>query len=82
MNTGAVPENDPNLLPISEDGSVDSSLYTQDSEFEGGIWDNHNNDDVSNAPEGAQLIPPDIDDNNGTPIISSPVGSPVGCRND
>ncbi len=59
------------MIPISDDGSVDSSLYTQDSESEGGIWDNHDDDNVSNAPEGAQLIPPDDDDNNGTPMIGS-----------
>jgi hypothetical protein len=85
VNTGPVPDNDPNLLPISEDGSVDSSLYTRDSESEGGTWDNHDDDNVSNAPEGAQLIPPDVDDNNDnnrTPIIGSPVGSPIGRRND
>ena len=38
VTTGAVPVNDSNLLPISEDGSVDSSLNTRDSESEGGIW--------------------------------------------
>ena len=70
------------ILPISDDGSRDSSLCTRDSESEGGIWDKHNDDNVSIAPEGAQLIPPDVDDNNGTPIIGSPVGSPVGRRNE
>jgi hypothetical protein len=71
------------MLPISNNVSIviDSSLYTRDSESEGGIWDYHNNDNVSIAPEGAQLIPPDVDDNNGTPMIGSPVGSPVGRRN-
>jgi hypothetical protein len=82
VTTGPVPKNNPNLLPISEDGSVDSSLNTQDSESEGGIRDNYDDDNVSNAPEGAQLIPHDNDDNAGTPIIGSPVGSPVGRRND
>ncbi len=62
VTTGPVPVNDPNLLPISEDGSVDSSLNTRDSESEGGIRDNYDNDNVSNAPEGAQLIPHDNDD--------------------
>jgi hypothetical protein len=51
------------MLPISDNDSVDSSLYSQDSESEGGIWDNQYNDDVSIAPEGAQLIPPDKDGN-------------------
>ncbi len=53
----------PSMLPVSDDGSIDSSLYSQDSESEGGIWDNQYNDDVSIAPEGAQLIPPDDDGN-------------------
>jgi hypothetical protein len=47
VTTGPIPVNDPNLLPISEDGSVDSSLNTRDSESEGGIWDNY--DDGSTA---------------------------------
>ncbi len=33
-------DEDPDLLPISDEDSVDSSLYSQDSESEGGIWDN------------------------------------------
>ncbi len=72
------------MLPISDDGSIDidSSLYTRDSESEGGIWGYHNDDNVSIPPEGAQLIPPDVDVNNGTPMIGSPVGSPVGRQND
>ena len=82
VTTGPVPVNNPNLLPVSEDGSVDSSLNTQDSECEGGIWDNYDDDIVSIAPEGAQLIPHDIDDINRAPIIGSPVCSPVGCRYD
>jgi hypothetical protein len=70
------------MLPISDDGSIDidSSLYTRDSESEGGIWGYHDDDNVSIAPEGAQLIP--LDDQNGTPIIGSPVGGPVGRRNE
>ena len=81
---GPVTDNGPDMLPISDDGSIDidSSLYTRDSESEGGIWDYHDDDNVSIAPEGAQLIPPDVDDNNGTPMIGSPVGCPVGRRND
>jgi len=42
---------DPDLLPISDEDSVDSSLYSRDSESEGGIWDNPCNDDASIAPE-------------------------------
>ncbi len=82
VTPGQVPNNGPDMLPISDDGSIDSSLYTLDSESEGGIWDNHNDDNVSIAPEGAQRIPPDVDDNDGTPMIGSPFGSPVGCQND
>jgi hypothetical protein len=47
-------DDDPILLPISDDDSVDSSLYSRDSESEGGFWDNQYNDDVSIAPEGAR----------------------------
>ncbi len=46
-------DDDPDMLPISDNDSVDSSLYSWDSESEGGIWDNQYNDDVSIAPEGA-----------------------------
>ncbi len=80
---GPVTNNGPDMLPISDDGSIDidSSLYARDSESEGGIWGYHNDDYVSIASEGAQLIPPDVDENNGTPMIGSPVGIPVGRRN-
>ena len=65
------------MLPILKDGSLDSSLGQRDSESEGGIWDGHNNDFAPNAPEGAaperaQLIPIDFDDNIGPLAISSP----------
>jgi hypothetical protein len=65
-------DEDPDILPISDEDSVDSSLYSQDSESEGGIWDNPYNDDVSIAPEGAQLIPPD--DDARAPLVGSPGG--------
>ncbi len=39
--------------------------------------DNQYNDDVSIAPEGAQLIPPD-DDGNRAPLVDSPVGCNIG----
>ncbi len=35
VNTGPVPDNGPDMLPISDNGSVDSSLYTRESESEG-----------------------------------------------
>jgi hypothetical protein len=65
------------MLPDSDDGSIDSSLYGQDSESEGGIWDNQYNDDISITPEGAQLIPPD-DDGIRAPLVSLPVGCNIG----
>jgi hypothetical protein len=65
------------MLLVSDDGSKDSSLYSQDSESEGGIWDNQYNDDVSIAKEGAQLIPPD-DDSNRAPLVGFPVGGNIG----
>ncbi len=70
-------DDDPDMLPISDDDSVDSSLYSRDSESEVGIWDNQYNDDVSIAPEGAQLIPPD-NDGNKVPLVGSPVGRNIG----
>jgi hypothetical protein len=70
-------DDDPDMFPISDDDSVDSSLNSLDSESEGGIWDNQYNDDVSIVPEGAQLIPPD-DDGNRVPLVGSPVGSNIG----
>jgi hypothetical protein len=69
-------DEDPDVLPISDEGSVDSSLYSRDSESEGGVWDNPHNDDVSIAPEGAQLIPPD--DFDREPLVGSPVGRNIG----
>jgi hypothetical protein len=75
-------DEDPDLLPISDEDSVDSSLYSRDSESEGGIWDNPHNDDVSIAPEGAQLIPPNDlippDDFNREPLVGSPIGHNIG----
>ncbi len=70
-------DDDPILLPISDEDSVDSSLCSRDSESAGGIWDNQYIDDVSIAPEGAQLIPPN-DDGNSAPLVGSPVGRNIG----
>jgi hypothetical protein len=74
--TGDV-DNCPNMLPISDDGSLDSSLSRRDSESEGDIWDGHNNDFAPKAPEGAaperaQLIPIDFGNNISPLAISSP----------
>jgi hypothetical protein len=41
------------------------------------LWDYQENDDVSIAPDGAQLIPPD-DDGNRMPLVGLPVGRPIG----
>ncbi len=70
-------DDDPDLLPTSDDDSVDSSLYSRDSESEGGIWDNQYNDGVSIATEGALLIPSD-DDSNRAPLVGTPVGRNIG----
>ncbi len=70
-------DDDPSMIPVSDDGSINSSLYSRDSVSEGGIWDNQYNDDVSIAPEGAQLIPPD-DDGNRAPLLGFPVGCNIG----
>jgi hypothetical protein len=67
------------MFPVSHDGSIDSFLYSQDSESEEGIWDNQYNDEVSIALEGAQLIPPD-DDGNRVPLVGSPVGRNIGPK--
>ena len=54
----------PGVAPISDDGSVDSSLFSRASESEGDIWGNNNyDDDASNAHEGANLVPPDFNGN-------------------
>ncbi len=64
----------PGVAPISEDGSVDSLLFSCASESEGDIWGNKNHDDdASNAHEGANLVPPNFNGNEGvqpTPNIT------------
>ncbi len=64
----------PGVAPISDDGSVDSLLFSCASESEGDIWGNDNYDnDASNAHEGANLVPPNFDGNEGvqpTPNIN------------
>jgi len=64
----------PGVAPISDDGSVDSSLFSHASESEKDIWGNNNyDDDASNAHEGANLVPPDFNGNEGvqpTPKIT------------
>ncbi len=46
----------PNVTQISDDSSVDSLLFSGDSESEGGIWDNTNNDDVPFTPEEIKML--------------------------
>ncbi len=65
------------ICPISDDDSANSSLYSQDSESEEGIWDNQYDDDVSIAPEEAQLIPPD-DDGDRAPLVGLPIVCNIG----
>ncbi len=64
----------PGVAPISDDGSVDPSLFIRASESEGDIWGNNNyDDDASNAHERANLVPPDFNGNEGvqpTPNIA------------
>ncbi len=62
----------PGVAPISDDGSVDSSLLSHASESEGDIWGNNNyDDDASNAHEGANLVPPDFNGNEGVQLTRS-----------
>ncbi len=74
----------PGVAPISDDGSVDSLLFSCASESEGDIWGNNNyDDDASNAHERANLVPPNFNGNEEgvqpTPnIIPAPEGAP--CR--
>jgi hypothetical protein len=46
------------------------------------LWDYQENDDVSIAPEGAQLILPDDDNNIRTPMVGLPLGRPIGQGHD
>ncbi len=61
----------PGIAPISDDGSVDSLLFSHASESEGDIWGNNYDNDACNAHEGANLVPPYFNGNEGvqpTPI--------------
>jgi hypothetical protein len=48
------------VAPISDNGSVDSLLFSRASESEGDIWGNNYDNDASNAHEGANLAPPNF----------------------
>ena len=56
-------------------------LFSRASKSEGGIWGNNNyDDDASIAHEGANLVPPDINGNEGvrpTPVI---IPAPEGAH--
>jgi hypothetical protein len=72
------------VAPISDNGSVDSSLFSRASESEGDIWGNNYDNDASNAHEGTNLVSPDFNGNEGvqpTPIIiQAPEGAPIRTR--
>ncbi len=74
----------PGVAPITDNGSVDSLLFSCASESEGDIWGNNYDNDASNAHEGANLVPPNFNGNEGvqpTPIIiQAPEGPPSRTR--
>ena len=71
----------PGVAPISDNGSVDSSLFSRASESEGDIWGNNNNDDdASIAHEGANLVQPDFDGNEGVQPTPNITQAPVGAH--
>jgi hypothetical protein len=70
----------PGVAPISDDGSVDSSLFSHASESEGDIWGNNNYDDASIAHEGANLVPPDFDGNEGVQLTPNITPAPEGAH--
>ncbi len=71
----------PGVAPISDNGSVDSSLFSRASESEGDIWGNNNyDDDASNAHEGANLVPPDFNGNEGVQPTPNIAQAPEGAH--
>ncbi len=71
----------PGVAPISDNGSVDSSLFSRASESEGDIWGNNNyDDDASNAHEGANLVPPDFNGNEGVQPTPNITQAPEGAH--
>ncbi len=70
----------PGVAPISDDGSVDSLLFSRASESERDIWGNNYDNDASNVHEGANQVLPNFNGNEGvqpTPIIiQAPEGAP------
>jgi len=77
--------NAPGVAPISYISSVDSLLFSRASESEGDIWGNINydyDDDASNAHEGANLVPPGFNGNEGVQPTPNITPAPEGahCR--
>ncbi len=71
----------PGVAPISDNGSVDSLLFSHASESEGDLWDNNNyDDDASNAQEGANLVPPDFNGNEGVQPTPNITQAPEGAH--
>ena len=71
----------PGVAPISDNGSVDSSLFSRASESEGDIWGNNKyDDDASNAHEGANLVPPDFNGNEGVQLTPNITPAPEGAH--
>ncbi len=71
----------PGGAPISDDGSVDSSLFSSASESEGDIWGNNNyDDDASNAHEGENLVPPNFNGNEGVQPTPNITQAPEGAH--
>ena len=69
----------PGVAPISDNGSVDSSLLRHASESEGDIWGNK----TMMMPlllEGANLVPPDFDANEGVQPTPNITQAPVGAH--
>jgi len=69
------------VAPISDNGSVDSLLFSRASESEGDIWGNNKyDDDASNAHEGANLVPPDFNGNEGVQSTPNIIQAPEGAH--
>jgi len=71
----------PGVAPISDDGGVDSLLFSRATESEGDIWGNNNyDDDASNAHEGANLVPPNFNGNEGVQPTPNITQAPEGAH--
>ncbi len=71
----------PGVASISDDGSVDSLLFRGASESEGYIWGNNNyDDDASDAHEGANLVSPYFDGNEGVQPTPNITQAPEGAH--